>query len=124
VLSITRGRSTYGGGVGYANRKLFNRDDVPGVTLYGIEDQSAYAQLFFNRTLTALSTFDANLFVNYYESGIARSAGLWSYGGTASYGRSFGRITTTASAGVYAFDTGDVDTAWSAQALIAARYSF
>lgn len=124
VLSITRGRSTFGGGVGYASRKLFDREAVPGVTLYGVEDQSAYGQLFFNRTLTALSTFNANLFVNYYESGIARTAGLWSYGGTASYGRSFGRITTTASAGVYAFDTGDVDTAWSAQALLAARYSF
>lgn len=124
VLSITRGRSSYGGGIGYANRKLFNRDTVAGVTLYGIEDQSAYGQLFWNRTLTPVSTIDANLFVNYYESGIAQAAGVWSYGGTASYGHSFGRLTTTASAGVYAFDTGDVDTSWSAQALLAARYSF
>ncbi|MEI5687311.1 hypothetical protein [Sphingomonas kyungheensis] len=124
VVSITRGRSAYGGGIGYANRKLFDRDDVPGVTLYGVEDQSAYAQLFYNRTLTALSTLAANLFVNYYESGIARTPGIWSYGATGSYGRSFGRVTTTASAGIYAFDTGDVDTVWSAQALIAARYSF
>jgi len=124
VLSITRGRSTYGGGAGYANRKLFNRDTVPGVTLYGIEDQSAYGQLFFNRTLTPVSTIDANVFVNYYESGVAQAAGVWAYGGTASYGHSFGRITTSASAGVYAFDTRDVDTTWSAQALLAARYSF
>ena len=121
---MTRGRSVYGGGVGYANRKLFNRDDVPGVTLYGIEDESYYGQLFFNRTLTPVSSVDANLFVNYYESGVAQSFGVWSYGGTASYGHSFGRLTTTASAGVYAFDTGDVDTTWSAQALLAARYSF
>ena len=129
VLSVTRGRSIYGGGVGYANRKLFNRDSVPGVTLYGIEDESYYGQLFFNRTLTPVSTVDANVFVNYYESGVARSVGarsfgVWSYGGTASYGHSFGRLTTSASAGVYAFDTGDVDTTWSAQALLAARYSF
>ncbi|MFN3433434.1 MAG: hypothetical protein ACK4ZY_03470 [Sphingomonas sp.] len=124
VVSVTRGRSSYGGGIGYANRKLFNRDSVPGVTLYGIEDQSAYGQLFWNRTLTPSSTIDANLFVNYYESGIAQAAGVWSYGGTASYGHSFGRVTTSASAGVYAFDTGDVDTTWSAQALLAARYSF
>jgi len=124
LLSVTRGRSVYGGGVGYANRKLFNRDDVPGVTLYGIEDESYYGQLFFNRTLTPVSSVDANLFVNYYESGVAQSFGVWSYGGTASYGHSFGRLTTTASAGVYAFDTGDVDTTWSAQALLAARYSF
>ncbi|MCP3734453.1 hypothetical protein M9979_06125 [Sphingomonas sp. RP10(2022)] len=124
VLSITRGRSSYGGGIGYANRKLFNRDTVPGVTLYGIEDQSAYGQLFWNRTLTPASTVDLNAFVNYYESGVAQAAGVWSYGGTASYGHSFGRVTTSASAGVYAFDTGDVDTSWSAQAILAARYSF
>ena len=124
VLSITRGRSTFGGGVGYANRQLFNRDTVPGVTLYGIEDQSGYGQLFWNRTLTPVSTIDANLFVNYYESGIAQAAGVWAYGGTASYGHSFGRVTTSASAGLYAFDTGMVDTTWSAQALLAARYSF
>jgi hypothetical protein len=124
VLSVTRGRSIYGGGIGYANRKLFNRARVAGVTLYGIEDESYYGQLFYNRTLTANSTVDANVFVNYYESGIAQAAGVWSYGGTASYGRSFGRFTTSASAGIYAFDTGDVDTSWSAQALLAARYSF
>ena len=124
VMSVTRGRSVYGGGVGYANRKRFNRGSVPGVTLYGIEDESYYGQLFFNRTLTPVSTIDVNAFVNYYESGVAQSLGVWSYGTTASYGHSFGRLTTSASAGVYAFDTGDVDTTWSAQALLAARYSF
>jgi hypothetical protein len=41
-----------------------------------------------------------------------------------SYGHAFGRLTTTASIGVYAFDTEIVDTQWSAQALVAARYSF
>ncbi|WP_267396047.1 MULTISPECIES: hypothetical protein [unclassified Sphingomonas] len=124
LLSATRGRTTFGGGVGYANRKLFNRDDVPGVLLYGIEDESYYGELFYNRSLTARSSLDGNLFVNYYQSGIADTDGVWSYGGTASYGRSFGRVTTTASAGVYAFDIGDLDTQWSAQALLAARYSF
>ncbi|WP_308814410.1 hypothetical protein [Sphingomonas sp. GV3] len=124
VFSATRGRNTYGGGVGYANRRLYNPDTVQGVTLYGIEDQSVYGQLFFNRTLTAVSSIDATVFVNYYEPGAARSAGVWSYGATTSYGRRFGRITTSASAGLYAFDLPDVDTQWSAQAQVAARYSF
>ncbi|WP_232834064.1 MULTISPECIES: hypothetical protein [unclassified Sphingomonas] len=124
VFTATRGRNTYGGGVGYANRKLYNPDTVQGVSLYGIEDQSFYGQLFFNRTLTAVSNIDATVFVNYYEPGIARSAGVWSYGATTSYGRRFGRITTSASAGLYAFDLPAVDTQWSAQAQLAARYSF
>ncbi len=124
VVSATRGRSTWGGGVGYANRKLYDPDTVQGVTLYGIEDQSVYGQLFWNRTLTAVSNIDANVFVNYYEPGVVRNAGVWSYGATTSYGRSFGRITTSATAGLYAFDLPALDTQWSAQAQVAARYSF
>ena len=124
VLAMTRGRTTWGGGVGYANRMLYDRDAVPGVQLYGVEDESYYGQLFYNRMLTPVSTIAANAFVNYYEPGVARAAGVWAYGATASYGRSFGRVTTSASAGVYAFDTADVDMVWSAQALLAARYAF
>ena len=123
ILSATRGRNSYGGGVGYANRKLYS-PDTPGITVYGIEDQSYYGQLFFNRQLTSVSTFDADAFVNFYDPGGTGSDGIWSYGATASYGHSFGRLTTTASAGVYAFDTPVVDTQWSAQGLLAARYSF
>ena len=123
VLTAQRGRSTFGAGAGYANRRLYS-PSTPGVTLYAVEDQSYYGQLFYNRTLTPTSTIDANLFVNYYDPGVINALGVWSYGGTTSYGRSFGRLTTSASAGIYAFDTGDVDTQWSAQALLAARYSF
>lgn len=123
VLSAQRGRSTFGGGVGYTNRRLHS-GNTPGVTLYAIEDQSYYGQLFYNRTLTPTSQIDANVFANYYDPGLINSVGVWSYGATTSYGRSFGRITTSASAGVYAFDIGDTDTQWSAQALLAARYSF
>ena len=124
VLTATRGRSTLGAGVGYTNRKLFNRDDVPGVTLYGIEDQSYYAQGFYQRTLTPVSQVDANVFVNYYDPGFRASDGVVSYGGSANYGHQFGRLSTNVSAGIYSFDTSDQDAAWSAQAQVAARYSF
>lgn len=123
ILSATHGRTTFGAGAGYANRRLYG-DNVPGVTLYAIEDQSAYAQLFASRQLSPVSQVDGNLFVNYYDSGINGSGSVWSYGATANYGHAFGRLSTNAGLGLYSFKATDVDAVWTAQAQLAARYSF
>lgn len=122
ILSATRGRSVLGIGAGYANRRLHAPDAPAGITVDGAEDQSWYAQTFYRRSLSPVSAIDANMFVNYYEPGF--TDGIWSYGATASYARSFGRVTTSASLGLYSFDLPDSDAEWSAQALLAARYSF
>ncbi|HVF93729.1 MAG TPA: hypothetical protein VM900_05395 [Sphingomonas sp.] len=124
VLSATRGRATFGGGVGYANRKLYAPDSAAGVIVSGLDDESFYGQLFYRRTLSPAAAVDATLFANYYVPGQISGGDVFSYGSTVSYGHAFGRLTTTASIGVYAFDTEIVDTQWSAQALVAARYSF
>jgi hypothetical protein len=123
VLTASRGRTTFGAGAGYANRRLYG-DDTPGVTLYAIEDQSAYGQLFASRTLSPVSQIDGNLFVNYYDSGLNGAGDVWSYGASANYGHAFGRLSTNAGLGVYSFKATDVDAVWSAQAQLAARYSF
>ena len=123
ILSATRGRSTFGAGAGYANRRLYG-DATQGVTLYGLNDQSYYGQLFASRTLSPVSHVDGNLFVNYYDPSTAGSQGVWSYGASANYGHAFGRLATNAGLGLYSFKAADVDTVWSAQAQLAARYSF
>jgi len=124
ILSATRGRTTFGAGAGYANRRLYGNNGTPGVTLYAVEDQSYYAQGFASRSLSPVSQVDGNVFVNYYDPGIAASGGVWSYGASANYGHAFGRLSTNAGLGVYSFKAADVDTVWSAQAQLAARYSF
>ena len=127
VLVATRGRSTWGAGLGYASRKLYAPTLSPGVVVSGLDDQSYYGQLFYGRVLTAVSGVNANLFVNYYDSGVEDITGntsVWSYGGTGTYYRNFGRLGTTASVGLYSFKVGDLDSDWSAQALIGARYQF
>jgi hypothetical protein len=123
IVSATRGLSTYGVGAGYANRKLFSRSN-PGVSLYGLEDESYYAQAFFARTLSPVSTVDVNAILNYYDPASPLSDGVWSYGATGSYNHEFGRISTTASVGLYSFKVGDFDSDVSAQAQLAARYTF
>ena len=53
-----------------------------------------------------------------------RTVDVWSYGATASYYHNFGRLGTTASVGVYDFKQGDLRSQVSANAALAARYTF
>ncbi len=124
VLSATRGLTTYGVGAGYVNRKLHSRSNAVGVSLYGLEDESYYAQGFLARTLSPVSTVSANIFLNYYDPATPLSAQIWSYGATGSYNHAFGRISTTASVGLYSFKVGELDSDLFAQAALAARYTF
>ena len=124
VLSFQRGRNAMGVGAGYANRKLFAPRNAPGIVYAGVEDQSAYGQLFWSRQLSRVSAVDANVFVNWYAGGLPGSTDVYGYGANASYAHSFGRLGTLASIGVYGFDDELVRPQWSAQALLGARYSF
>nr|WP_244654835.1 hypothetical protein [Sphingomonas sp. CFBP 13733] len=130
VLVATRGRTTFGGGIGYANRRLFAPRGAPGLVVTGLEDESYYGQLYFARSLSSVSGISATAFVNYFDSQLgggfvtAGDGGVWSYGATGTYYRNFGRLGTTASLGLYSFKVGDFDSDWSAQALLGARYQF
>ncbi|PTM46079.1 hypothetical protein C8J24_2317 [Sphingomonas aerolata] len=130
VLVATRGRTTFGGGIGYANRRLFAPRGAPGLVVTGLEDESYYGQLYFARSLSSVSGINATAFVNYFDSQLgggfvtAGDGGVWSYGATGTYYRNFGRLGTTASLGLYSFKVGEFDSDWSAQALLGARYQF
>ncbi|HEX8486316.1 hypothetical protein [Sphingomonas sp.] len=125
VLTATRGRSTFGAGAGYSNRKLFAPNSGSGIVTSGLNDQSWYGQLFYARTLTSDSGVNTNAFVNYYDSDLAGGEDILSIGATASYYHVFGRLQTTGTVGLYHFDQGSgLASALSAQALISARYTF
>lgn len=124
VISTRRGRTAYGFGAGYANRRLNVPQLAEGTVAYGITDESYYAQLFWSRALSRVSQVDANLFANYYESGLPGADGVFNLGATGTYSHQFGRIGTVASLGVYTFDQERFDSQWSAQALLGARYTF
>ena len=131
VLVATRGRNTFGAGLGYANRKLYAPKVAPGIVVTGLEDESYYGQLYYARSLTSVSGINATAFVNYFDSelggglnGVGGDGSVWSYGATGTYYRNFGRLGTTASLGLYSFKVGDFDSDWSAQALLGARYQF
>ncbi|WP_174293488.1 hypothetical protein [Sphingomonas bacterium] len=123
VVSVNRGLSTYGLGAGYENRELYAPNVPLGALVYGQHDQSAYGQFFYGRQLSRVSGIQANLFVNWYDSGTS-DVDVWSYGATASYYHNFGRLGTTATLGIYDFKQADVRSQVSAQAQVAARYTF
>ena len=76
---------------------------------YGLDDQSAYGQVFYARQLSDVSGVDLNGFVDWYKSGVSGGSHIWSEGATASYYHNTG---------------GALGDALSAQALISARYTF
>lgn len=124
VISTTQGRTSYGVGAGYANRKLHAPRVAPGTVVYGVTDESYYAQAFWSYALSRVSQIDANLFGNYYESGLPGADGVLGVNATGTYSHQFGRLGTIASLGVYTYDQEGFDSQWSAQALLGARYSF
>nr|WP_276588961.1 MULTISPECIES: hypothetical protein [unclassified Sphingomonas] len=124
VGTITRGLSTFGVGIGYANRRLYAPTGGSGIVVYGDEDESYYGQLFWARSLSRNSGLDVNAFVDYYTTQLSGGEGTWSYGATGSYYRNFGRLSTTASVGLYSFKVGDLSSDVSLQALLGARYHF
>ena len=124
VMSITRGLNVFGVGAGYANREIYAPDTAPGVVISGLEDQSWYGQIFYSRTLSPESGFNANGFVNYYDTGFAGADTTLSLGATGSYFRYFGRLITTATVGLYHFKVGDFASDLTAQAQVGARYQF
>ncbi|MDB5678008.1 hypothetical protein [Sphingomonas bacterium] len=121
VVSLTRGSTSMGFGAGYATRKFYSPQS-PGVVINGISDDSYYAQFFYSRAIGARTSFSGDLFANYYDSGLA--PGILSLGATGSLSRSFGRLGTSASVGVYTFNQDGQQDQTQAQATLGARYHF
>jgi hypothetical protein len=124
VISAQRGVHRFGAGAGYSNRRIHTGDLPPGVSVFGVEDESVYASAFYSRSLTDVSGFDVQTFLNYYNAVGGQDDEVLATGAVGSYFHSFGRLQTTASLGLYAFQVGDFDDDLTAQALLGARYTF
>lgn len=124
VIVATRGPVQTGIGLGYARRHFFAPDTDGSFSIDGVDDESFYAQYFYNRALDSRSSIGANLYADYYDSGIRGAAAVYSTGASGSYNRRFGRLDTTASLGLFAYDSKDIGNDVTAQAQVSARYNF
>ena len=123
VVSAKRGALSFGVGGGYATRR-FSAPNTPGFTVDGLTDESYYAQAFVAAPIDRNSGVNGNVFANYYDSGIPSASGVFSTGATGLYYHNFGRIATTASAGIYSFTQKGTDDQVSAQGQVGLRYQF
>ena len=124
VLSVNAGPTRFGAGIGYANRRYIVPVTGTGFSLDGVTDQSYYAQLFASHQLTPTSGIDGTLFGTWYDSGIDGAPSTFGSGATGSYYRTFGRLGTTASVGLYSFDQDGGANDVTAQALLGMSYRF
>ncbi len=124
VVSFTAGRTNFGVGAGYANRRYLASNAGPGFSINGFEDESYYAQAYINHQIDNRTSIDANIFANYYKSGIGTRVGVYNVGATGSINRRFGRFNAFGSVGIYNFGQDQLPSITSAQALVGGRYSF
>ncbi len=123
VYAITRGATRLGVGAGYAARRYY-LPPVPGAVVYRSSDESYYVQGFGQWALDGRSGITADLYGNYFTSGIDGASDAWGGGAQGSYYRTFGRAYGSLSAGVYGFDVERSEADLIAQALLAVGIRF
>ncbi|UZK70221.1 hypothetical protein OKW76_03975 [Sphingomonas sp. S1-29] len=127
VYAGSFGATRLGAGAGYTNRRFFAADPGPdaGFTIDGLNDQSYYLQTFAARALGPNSGVTADIYVNYFDSGVGLGTDIWGAGATAAYFRQIGRLNAVVTGGIYTFDQeGGGQSDVSAQGLLGLGYRF
>ncbi len=124
VLTYQRGAMRAGVGGGYAQRKFF-APNSPFFSTNGVTDESYYLQAFVARQLDEVSSIDASVYANLFDSGVVGAPNVLGTGATAAYYRRFGsRLTGTAALGIYSSRIEDVASSLTGSALLGAKYEF
>lgn len=124
IWSAARGPARFGIGAGYANRRYYAPNTSAGFSLDGVIDQSYYAQMFASRAIGRNAGVSADVYANYYQSGLPGSGDVWGLGANGSVYRRFGRLNANLSGGVYSYDGSQTDDNVSLQAMFAVGYQF
>ncbi|RHW17153.1 hypothetical protein D1610_11425 [Sphingomonas gilva] len=123
VLSSGHGLWSYGVGAGYAHRDYYAPDLGPGVTVFGVEDESAYLQAYVDRRLSPNSSVDGQFYATWYGSNFAQSD-VFSTGAVGTYNYSFGRFDALGSLGIQSFEQDGFEDSTVASARLGMRYNF
>jgi len=126
VLSGQRGRTDFGVGIGYSNRRfLAGRNGADFFDDHAV-DQSYIAQAYFMRKLDWRSSLRGDLFAGRFISNTQGVNSLWSAGATLGYSRLLmPHLDGQANAGIFATDEeGPGNSDVVASLLLGLRYSF
>ena len=112
-------------GVGYSQRKFFASQLGAIAAFDGITDENYYANFSIGRQLDERSSFDANVYANYLDSGIAGAPGVLGLGANAAYYRQIiPRLSGTVAAGLDSFKQDGFESELTASALLGLKYDF
>jgi hypothetical protein len=126
VLSGSRGRTEFGAGIGYSNRRfLAGRNGVQFDNDHAV-DQSYIAEAYFMRKLTSRSSLRGDLFAGRYTSNSPGVNSLWTAGATLDYTRLLmPHLEGKAEGGLFASDgEGSGNSDIEASLLLGLRHSF
>lgn len=124
VYVANAGPYRFGIGGGYANRRYLVPLNGFQSPLAGVTDETYYAQVFLGRALTPRSSIVANVYANYFDTGIVGAPDVFGAGANGSYTYNFGRFGATATAGIFTSDQGVAGKDTTAQGALGMRYSF
>ena len=125
LYSVRRGPLSLGAGLSYAQRRYFAPRIAGTFSVDGVRDESYSAQGYVGYQIDSVSNVDGNVYVNYYNSGIAGAPNVLGTGATGSYYRTFlPRLTGTISAGIYSSDVETLESSVIAAGLVGLRYDF
>ena len=126
VLSGQRGRTEFGAGIGYSNRRfLAGRNGVQFNNDHAV-DQSYIAEAYLMRRLTVRSSLRGDLFAGRYTSSTPGVNSLWTAGASLDYSQLLmSHLEGRAEGGVFATDgQGSGNSNIEASLLLGLRYSF
>jgi hypothetical protein len=124
VAVLGRGGTRFGIGGGYSKRTFIAPTNATGFSTNGVEDSSAYAQLFGSSEIGLNGSLSGSVFGSYNDTSIAGADGIFGWGANTAYTHRFGPLGATVSAGVFGFDNPAQTSSTVAQALLGLRYGF
>lgn len=124
-ITTSTGAWQHGLAVGYNRRRFYAANTGALAGFGGVVDQSWFASYFAGTQIDARSSFDANVYASYLDSGIGNGSDVLSLGANAAYYRNFtNRLSGSLAVGVDSYDQQGIDTQVVGSALVGLRYSF
>ncbi len=125
TLAITGNRVSYGIGAGFDQRRFIAAPGTILAVANGTIDENIWLAAYLTGRIDRNSSFGANLWANWYQSGDALAGNSNALGATVSYSRAItSRLSATAAAGLTGVNREALEDIWTAQALAGVRYSF
>jgi len=126
TYAYSTGRTSFGIGAGYDRRKFIAAEGTILGSANGLTDESVWAMAYVSGRIDERSSYSANVYANWFQSGFDLAGDTTAFGASAAYHRELARrLTATAAVSVDGISREEfLEDVWTAAALLGLRYSF